>query len=455
MQRIGRRWSVARAELLAACAVLVAVGFVMQPLKAQQASRMALTAAVADHGTVRIDRYEPVLEVDFARKDGHLYSDKAPGQPLLAVPPYLAYRAVGGESAEVKRAEFNLALWWASLWSAAIPAAALVIVMARLARPWSERWSLPAALAMAFGSLLLPFGSLLFSHTLSSLCVAGAVLLWRGAGPGRARLLATGLLLGTAVTVEYTAIVALGVLGIAALLRDRWAARWVVLGAAGPLATLAAYQWIALGSPLRTPYRYHNLGLHNSAAAGLVLPTVDRVWTLLTWNRGAFLLTPIVLLGVVGLVVAAAERPERRAELAVVIALFVGFFVVQAGAADLTGGETLGPRYLVPGLPPLVIGLAVLWERHTALCTGIALLSAAIMLLATYADPLPRLQIDSELRYWLDRTLDGQMQDTLFSPLIGRLGIILILAASGWLTLQALRAHAIDRQTASPSPPPA
>ena len=97
--------------------------------------------------------------VDFAEKDGHLYSDKAPAQPVLAVVPYLAYKAVGGESAEVHlRVHGNYGLWWISLWSAALPLAALVVVMARLAAPYSERWALPAAVAMGFGSLLFPFG---------------------------------------------------------------------------------------------------------------------------------------------------------------------------------------------------------------------------------------------------------------------------------------------------------
>jgi hypothetical protein len=422
-------------------AVFVAVAFVVQPLKAQQASRMALTSAVADHGTIRIDGYEHVLGVDFARKDGHLYSDKAPAQPLLAVPAYLAYRAVGGESAQTKRIDFNLGLWWVSLWSAALPAALLVLVMARLARPWNARWSLPAALAVAVGTLLLPFGSLLFSHTLSALLVAAALLLWRDVPASRSHLAATGALLGAAVAVEYTTVVALGIVSLAALLRDRWASRWVAIGASGPLAALAGYQWIALGNPSRVPYRYHNLGLHNSATAGLIIPTVDRVWTLTTSGRGVFFLTPVVLLGVVGLAVAALDHPERRVELAVIVAVFVGFFVVQAGAADLTGGESLGPRYLIPGLPPLVIGVAALWARRPALCTGVAALSAALMILGTYTDPLPRIFVTGLLRYWVDLLADGQVQDTLLKPLLGRAAILIILGVAAWLAALSLRAH--------------
>ena len=61
---------------------------------------LALTAAIWDDGTLVLDRYEAQLSVDRAVRDGHLYSDKAPGQPLLAVPFYAMYRGVGGEPVE-------------------------------------------------------------------------------------------------------------------------------------------------------------------------------------------------------------------------------------------------------------------------------------------------------------------------------------------------------------------
>jgi hypothetical protein len=447
----GRSWlRLSPAEWLAAAAVLVASAFVVQPLMAQQASRMALTAALAEHGTVRIDRFEHALGLDFAEKDGHLYSDKAPAQPVLAVAPYLAYKAVGGESAEVLRVQDNLGVWWISLWSAALPAAALVVVMSRLARPWSRRWSLPAALAMSFGSLLFPFGSLLFSHTASALLVAAGLLVWRRDPAERRDLLLTGALLGAALAVEYTAVAALAIVGLASLVRDRWAARWTALGAALPLASVLGYHWLAFGGPLEVPYRYHNLGLHNSAAAGLTFPTVDRLWTLVSSEKGLFLLTPIALLAVIGLVLAARERPERRVELAVVVAVFLGFVVIQAGAADLTGGDSLGPRYVIPGLPALVIGVAVLWERAPRILTATAGVSAAIMVLATYTDPLISVHETQVIRDWLELLGDGDVQDTLLEPVIGRAGVAVLLAASFVLAMLSLRAHRDASEVSSP-----
>lgn len=437
---MGRRLS--SAELLAAAAVLTASAFVVQPLFAQQASRMALTASLVEHQTVRIDRYEGgALGVDFAEKDGHIYSDKAPAQPFAATVPYALYKAAGGESAEVLRPEFNLGLWWVSLWSAALPAAGLAIVMTRMARPFDERWAVPAALAMSFGSLLLPFGTLLFSHTASALLVAGALLAWR-APPSPRSLCLAGLLAGLSVSVEYTSVVALAVLGLASLARDRWDLRWMVLGSLPPLALTAAYHWVAFGGPLEVPYRYHNLGLHNSAAAGLALPSPDRLWTLFTSGRGMFLLTPIVIVGVAGLVLAAREHQDRRPELAVIAAMLVGFVVVQAGAADLTGGDSLGPRYLIPGLPGLAVGVAVLWRKVPLLVTGVALFSAAMMLLGTYTDPLVAVGLVGVQRYWLGLIADGDVTRTLFDPVMGRAAAVaVVLGASAVLVIAALRAN--------------
>ena len=93
-----------RVELLLALLVVVIAGPLVHDNGAQQASRYTLTAAIWDEHTLNLDMYaaldEPVLGVDRAVRDGSTYSDKAPLQPMLAVPFYAAYRAVGGEPAK-------------------------------------------------------------------------------------------------------------------------------------------------------------------------------------------------------------------------------------------------------------------------------------------------------------------------------------------------------------------
>jgi hypothetical protein len=106
----------------------------VKELTAQPASRLALTAALVEHQTIRIDAYEDIIGVDRLERDGHLYSDKAPGQPFLAAPFYAAARAVGADPASDLRADGNLTLWWVTLWSSTVPGALVVVIVGRLCR---------------------------------------------------------------------------------------------------------------------------------------------------------------------------------------------------------------------------------------------------------------------------------------------------------------------------------
>src|SRR2546423_1166043 len=92
-----RRVRHARADVFLVAAALLILGPIVAPWHAQSASRMALTDSLAEHGTVEVRR-EP-LGVDYSVRPGNRQrSDKAPGQPVLAVPFYLAARAAGAES---------------------------------------------------------------------------------------------------------------------------------------------------------------------------------------------------------------------------------------------------------------------------------------------------------------------------------------------------------------------
>src|SRR6476619_6104340 len=102
-----RRWASAwRVEFALVLLAIVALGPLVSEETAQPASRMALTAALAEHHTVDVGRYP--LGVDHAKYEGHDRSDKAPGQPVLAVPVYRLGRLFGAESAAHSRFEGNL-----------------------------------------------------------------------------------------------------------------------------------------------------------------------------------------------------------------------------------------------------------------------------------------------------------------------------------------------------------
>src|SRR5438876_3836154 len=68
-----------------ACALLASYAYFYQAGGWNQNSRFDLVRALVERGTVRIDAYADNTG-DKTVFDGHVYSDKAPGQALAAVP---------------------------------------------------------------------------------------------------------------------------------------------------------------------------------------------------------------------------------------------------------------------------------------------------------------------------------------------------------------------------------
>jgi hypothetical protein len=303
-----------RSDVLLAAVVALVVVPVLQPLMAQQASRYALTAALADQGTVVIDAYAEYVTVDRAEREGRLYSDKAPGQPVLGVPAYLAYRAFGGAPATQALPLGDLGLWSVNLVSAALPAVALAVLMRRFALRVAPRGATPAALGMALATMLLPFATVLFSHVLSAaLGLAAYLLLTRAGGDGRVpgwAIAGSGLLAGLAVTVEFTMGLLVVVLGVTGLVLHRWRSGWYILGGVVPALLLGWYNAVAFGGPLTLSYEYSGFAQHQDGLVGAQLPRLASTMTVLFGERGLLTLTPLVAVGVIGCVALLLSAPR-------------------------------------------------------------------------------------------------------------------------------------------------
>ena len=435
-----------RSDIWVALIVLLVTAPVVQYMMAQQESRWALTAAVWDQRTFSIDDYEHIIGVDRAVKDGHLYSDKAPGQPLLAVPAYALYRAVGGEPGTFKREIGNLGLWWVSLWTVAIPAAMLAVLMRRFAAQASPRWATAAALSLALGTLLLPFSTVLFAHVLSALCGLGAFLAVQPRSASPARLAAGGLLAGCAVLAEYTLAMLVVVLGV--IVAARHGRRVVAYLAGGAPAALAllAYNAVVFGGPLEFSYRY-SAGFGEAHAQGILgvrLPDPEMLARITFGERGLFLLTPVVLAGVAGGVLLARRRStELRFVGTVGLLVFGLFLLIQAGWSNATGGASPGPRYVVPGLPFLAAGVAAAYERKPLLVGVASVIGVLTMGLATFTLPLAQPTERFALGHWIWRVGEGRIMDTLLTMRLGDWTILaqVVLAAglAAWLLVTERR----------------
>jgi hypothetical protein len=441
-----------RIELLLGLLVLAIVGPVVQKDAAQQASRYALTAAVFEEHTFALDDYAHVIGIDKAVYGEHTYSDKAPGQPLLAVPFYALYRWVGGEPGTVLRIEGNLGLWWMTFWFAMLPAVGLVMLMYRAALRVAPEGAVPAALGMALATILLPFSTLLFGHVFAAfLGFLAFALLSRGISSLRAAF--AGALMGLAVTVEYTVAILALVVGVYVLWRARSKAAWYVLGGIPFGVALATYNWLVFGSPTVLSYQLSAFSGVAEAPRGVSSIfssfSPDRLVEVFLAPRGFLVATPLVVLGLVGVVIMIRRR-ETRIEGVFTVVVFVAFLMLPVMWSNPWGGDSPGARYMLPALPFLVVPTALVWRRIaliSLLATGVGVLT---MGLATFTNPLVPREIGYGLTTWMGLAGRGEWVPTLFTMWLGRWGWLVHLSLVGAVAV-AFGLVARNRSVDSPS----
>jgi 4-amino-4-deoxy-L-arabinose transferase-like glycosyltransferase len=466
------RW---RPEIVLAALVLVVAGPIVQVLMAHQASRLAFTGALVDRGTVQIDAYAGpdvgscslpgrraldggIVAVDFAERDCVIYSDKAPGQPALAAAPYALARAVGAEPAETQRSFGNLTLWWTSLWSSVVPLAALAVMMRRVALQvvGREGAATAAAVGLSMGSLLLPFSTVLFGHVLTAALCFAAYLLGRAPDASWGRLAAAGALGGAAVLTEYAAGIVVAAVGLLVLWRRGPRVLAYVAGGLPAVAVLAVYNAAAWGSP--TQFSYDNSGsfeeFHAQGLFGIRIPSPSLTAQVLVGERGLLTLTPIVLVGVIGLVALARDRATREVGL-VGLGVFTAFVAVQGGWFSVTAGASPGPRYVVPALPFVAVGVARIWQDSRVGVIAAGVIGTIPMLMAIFTNPLAQPTETFTAGHWAWRIATGRWGDTLLTPYLGSPWAQLVqLAAAGAVLALLVRVTADRDRRAVPTERP-
>lgn len=414
-------WSVpiAAAVLL----LVVVVPIVREWGGVQQASRYVLTAAVWDHRTFSIDQYSHILGIDRAERDGVTYSDKAPGQPLLAIPFYGIYRLVGGTPAEDPGPGPNWGLWWVTLWTAGVPAALLLVLMYRWARDHSPKTALAAALSLSFGSLLFVYATLLFGHVLGGLALFAMFLLVRSRSASTERLLLAGLVGGGAVVIEYPLALAVGVITVIAIWLHKRRTLWVGLGGTLMAALLGVYNWALFGSPLTLSYQWTAfLEVREQPAETLEIfagPSIERVVDVLFGSRGLLMSAPVLALAIGGL--ALMWRRGVRFDVFVAVAVLLSLLAVQFSWGNSFAGGA-GPRYVTPALPFLAAPLAAVWARWRIATPVLAAVSVVTMVLAAYTDPELASDLDGGLGFWLRSAFQGRLEETIFTLRFGPIG---------------------------------
>jgi hypothetical protein len=465
------------AGLGAIAALVVAWALLMHGIGWAQTANLAQVRAL-DRGQAQIDPWHWETK-DKAWVDGHFYSVKAPGLSLLTAPVYWAFDHAGGWNAADRAASevhssdshhwdshpvapysetgFDRqiaedvaaagqrevpAVWLLAIFGAVIPALIMLLVVRSLGDRFERGFGSIAAVTLGVGTIVMSFASEYFSHVAAAtLGIAAFALLFRersrpdGADAGVPRAaVAAGLCCGLAVTFEYP----LGLVGVVLFAylvsapRRRFARAAAYAGGAflGALPVLLFNQW-AFGSPLE--FAYSNavaiqgttghvvLGLNSDGFFGITAPKGAAAVDLLFASRGLLVLTPVIAMGIAG---AIALRRSFRAEANVILAVCAVYFAYNTGYWLPFGGGTPGPRFLIPALPFLALGLAVAWKRWPALTLATAVPSTVFMVGAALTKPLIG---DEGTWTWAHMLFNGDFEATPLSALGLHTGWIAIL----------------------------
>lgn len=493
---------------------LVALGLgwalVMQSLGWAQTSYYAFVKALGA-GTTKIDAYHWETR-DKSYIDGHFYSVKAPGLPLLLTPVSEVLDAAGGRTvaadaakrakeggaaqwsyralnvhaygydranaiATKSRLERQAPLVWAlGLVGTVIPALLLLVLVRRRVERVEPGLGALTAVTLGGATLIMPFAVNLFGHVLATLLAFAAfALAWHERERPTPRLLLlalAGLLSGLAVTTEYPLAIAGAIVGLYAMLRpDAITAGPRALAArAGTYATgvilgvvpLFVYNLVAFGSITTLSYKnavneqgrtgHETLGLNDGGFFGIGVPAPRQALDLLISPRGVLVLIPVIVMACVGTWL--LYRRGRRAEASVIGAIAAAYYLYDTGYWLPMGGGSPGPRFLIPMLPFLAVGLACAWRRYPGPTLALAVPSAVTMVVATITMPLIG---PGGTATWMDRLEIANFQHTFLSVLgldngwVAIAPVLLLFGAAAVLAARSAPRLALLRGQARPA----
>ena len=434
---------------LYALLALLAVPVFPHFLSPNEFTRWALAASLVERGTPEISSVLPLLGTTFedvSEKDGRVYSNKAPGATLVALPGYLLARPFAGPPSP---RSVRPVLWAMRLFGATLPAVCLALVLFHAAVRFgaSPSRAASATFALLFATPLFTYGLLLFSHALVAACLFGGwVALFFPADPARSfwRDSAAGVLLGLAVISEYPAAVPAGVLALCAVIPAPRRALALAVGSAPFAALLGAYDLACFGGVFELSSAHERApGFQSLASAGLFgisLPSPEIALRLLADpSKGLLVFSPFLLLwpGALRAVRAAVPFGGRLALALAPLSLLL----LYAGYPNWHGGFSVGPRYLVAALPFFVFPLAFREGGflESALVGASALAVCATTLAFPFVPPGFALPWGSFAAFFLERGLTGPNALHLVAPPAARFALPAIVCVAAYFFLGGKR----------------
>ncbi len=423
--------------------LMVAYAYVNQGSAANQNARFFMLQSMRYHRTFAIDPYHSKT-IDKALYENHYYSAQAPGTALVALPAFIVASELFDLFLVPRDVPVRLFAvhWMTCIGSVGLFAAAGGALLFLLLSQWMAlRYALVAILGFFLGSLPFPYATQLFSHSVVIGCFA--TVLWLLFAKSAAcisplkRSAVAGLLCGIAVACEFPAAIAAGgIFFFLLFLHPRQAMPFALAGAI-PCLLVGLHNGVIYGSPFVTGYAY--AVLHNGPYDGVFRfpPPLIEAWTLLgSPFRGLFFWSPIFLLIFPGFVFLWKEsRPLFWLLLipSVLHIVFIMSFVAPHG------GYALGPRYLAPILPFLMIAAARGFAYLPRVGVLLAIFSIVLHGMATllWAGP-PTKYLNPLAELYIPMLLRGKVMAPNAGMLVGLSGLWSFLPVILWVLVVSL-----------------
>lgn len=388
---------------------------------------------------------QPGFTGDVSRVGERVYSSKPPGLALFVAPfyavVYAAERVAGADPTAARMVPLNQHL--CTIWGSALPGAVLAAALFCYFRQRSlaRHEALLLAGGFAFGSLMFPYAGMLVTQTLMAACL---FLAWRmidhrpeearadaesengdrasdarvsdvrvsdarasrasearasdadagardlDAAANGARMVLAGLLLGLTIVVEISAAPLVAAFALLAWRRRRRrrSLAFLLVGPALGVVTLLIYQRLVFGGALASSYSrvsadYLEPGL---LFGHFHLPDLRRLyWLSVHPLRGLLYCCPIFFLAPLALLarrrVEAGSRPRHG--WLIPAAVVVNFLLFNLTFHAWTAGWGVGPRYLVPAMPFLMIFAVAGYRRFPRIAVVLILISILSMFAVT------------------------------------------------------------------------
>jgi hypothetical protein len=325
-------------------------------------------------------------------RDGKFYAQYAPGLPLMLAPIVLLGDSMSALLSPLKvlypwphQGEGDIAprvlVSYFNIFVSPITAGLLTLMVIRLG--YSIGAAIFTGLSFALSSFAWGQARIMFAEPLQSMLLLAAGLLLLGAT--RARSVTGGSMLGLAVLVKITSILALPAFLLLPnergelLCRRRATLVALIIPVTVALSAYGWFNWFRFDSLTETGYSATYGGTPHSSWNPIENPLVGLYGLLLSPGRGVLWYAPLIAVAIVSARRFYSERPVTGRAFMILAAAWLA---VHSAIRGWEGGWGWGPRYLLPVLPFLLVPLAVAWRsfKGKLVCLGLFVVGVVVQL---------------------------------------------------------------------------